>query len=1561
MKKYIKYIILALLTLMISANVSAAFVKVGVYSKNMFTDVSETAWYAGDVKNSYELGLMQGVGAGLFGPEGNITVAEAITLATRAYSINVGEDIPSVSGEWYRMYVDYALDKEMIFTEQFDDYTRPAKRYEVALLFASTLPESSFVKINEISDIPDVPDSRVYKSTLLMLYRAGIVLGSDSYGNFNPEHNITRAEAAAIMNRVALPENRLERELDKISNDDAYTFIKTPTFSGNNTGIFSGWSLDNRGGLPRKALNEPYGGLIDVRDDAGAALIREFNKTSTGKVDLYAKLMASGDGVYVEFRNEDGNAVYHAEYRGNKWRVKTPDSEVVLYTANEEENDFNLNIVLDLDNDRADTYINGKNCGRHSTLTSGDHTNILNFRIATTDGDKPVASVSSVSAYNNYALYEDFSETVDGDTPKYWTLTGESKVVGRQLAVTKSAAYAGFDAVSGNVVAEVSMLLPEKENVRFALSSGNTTIMTFSTVGDDMYVDDAKIYSDYVANLWYRMRFELDTDAQTLLVKLNGRKIASMPFASAATSVNAVSVTNSSETQCLFDDFKVFRTVEHDDYVPVPVIPEGADDYIIGINVCSLWKNGATSNSQWSTISPFSDREPVLGYYDEGLPETADWEIKYMLEHGIDFEAFCLFFNTAYAPIKLDDDDLVAQLFDGFMNAKYSDMAKYCIIWEAGAANPVSMESMKNYFAPFIVEYFLKDPRYMIIDKKPVICMYAPGTYSKAIGGNDIMKESFDYLEAEAVKLGFDGIIFLACGASSKNIAEMGFDGCYAYHWGQSGTTANGNIDSIKGSASEGSVYTVPTVSVGFNSMAWHGTRYSLITPEDYEKAHKWVRDEYLPSNAKEDWQKNFVMISTWNEYGEGTYISPTTREDGFAYLDVIRDVYTKGGKDTSINLIPTAAQRYRINHLYPQYRKLLRKEGYKVTENKIDVSDYTSIYTVDYSQIPVNGSTVWAAVEVKSDEDGLSGKTGGDTSIVLNDLGAFFDGTESPFLDSISAIRVTAKLVEGAVMEVFYTTDDDKAWSASKSKKFSKATTDDWAEYVIEINWKGKLRGIRLDPATTNGVPFTIKTLELLTDESTISNTMIIDGEPQELEFAPKKLKNGHVVVPFDPTKALDFRLNCFYEWNKDDGVLKLHFIDHDITFTVGSNKYELDGIEKDMGFVLETVDSLPRIPIDIVCDELGYEFFVSPVKQIEINTGYTLEKKDESDMIAGQWEFDTVGDTEGWKSAFMSLMTYNGNMSCTSMSTSNDPTITYSQKLGLPALRYTGLEIRVRYKYSSANVQNMQLFFTTDKATGMSEDKSIKIKLNSKDSENKFEVYTVDLTKLATWQDTIVNLRFDPFNATGSIDIDYIRFIEDLTVTDEKLAELQAQKEAEEYANAREYPEPDIGITDGEYGTLIWYQDFESTPYDDAAYAKKALKFTASAVMGSIEIVDSPSGKGKALKIIPNASHSGYRINFPQALKDKGTYTFIADYYLTEGSKIDAWLRWETTVGGAKKDPSSWKAGKFIKELSKWGSYVEQIVVDDSTTAIHDFSARKEKVEVYYLDNVKIYYKAE
>ena len=109
-----------------------------------------------------------------------------------------------------------------------------------------------------------------------------------------PENNITRAEAAAIINRVALPENRLSKALDKVSEDDAYLLVTSRSASMSNSqhGVKSGWLYDGRGGAPLTSLESSYSALVDISTESGTAYIREINKTTTGKVILRTSVSA---------------------------------------------------------------------------------------------------------------------------------------------------------------------------------------------------------------------------------------------------------------------------------------------------------------------------------------------------------------------------------------------------------------------------------------------------------------------------------------------------------------------------------------------------------------------------------------------------------------------------------------------------------------------------------------------------------------------------------------------------------------------------------------------------------------------------------------------------------------------------------------------------------------------------------------------------------------------------------------------------------------------------------------------------------------------------------------------------------------------------------------------------------------------------------------------------------------------------------------------------------------------------------------------------------------------
>lgn len=186
---------------------ASGFVPQYTFTPDQFSDVPEEEWYYDSVGSTYELGLMNGTGGGLFEPNREMTVAEVITLASRAAAICAGESIDTAAdGAWYMPYVRYAVEKSLIREDSFDDYEREAKRLEVAQIFAKVLEMTEKEPYNEVESIPDVSENKPYHASVLALYRCGVMMGSDAYGNFFPENSIIRSEVSAVISRIAFPE-----------------------------------------------------------------------------------------------------------------------------------------------------------------------------------------------------------------------------------------------------------------------------------------------------------------------------------------------------------------------------------------------------------------------------------------------------------------------------------------------------------------------------------------------------------------------------------------------------------------------------------------------------------------------------------------------------------------------------------------------------------------------------------------------------------------------------------------------------------------------------------------------------------------------------------------------------------------------------------------------------------------------------------------------------------------------------------------------------------------------------------------------------------------------------------------------------------------------------------------------------------------------------------------------------------------------------------------------------------------------------------------------------------
>lgn len=190
------------------------FQQVKQYNNN-FTDVGTSDWFYNSVAEAYKYDLVNGKSATKFDPKGNVTIAEVITMADKLHSYaSSGTLSPSIQMEaepWYTLFVRYAETKQIISTGEFSgEYDRPATREELAHIFAHAIPDNGYQQINVVTTLPDIDSSNKYYNDVIKLYNAGIISGNDYRGTFTPKANITRAEAAAIASRLALPSTRVQ-------------------------------------------------------------------------------------------------------------------------------------------------------------------------------------------------------------------------------------------------------------------------------------------------------------------------------------------------------------------------------------------------------------------------------------------------------------------------------------------------------------------------------------------------------------------------------------------------------------------------------------------------------------------------------------------------------------------------------------------------------------------------------------------------------------------------------------------------------------------------------------------------------------------------------------------------------------------------------------------------------------------------------------------------------------------------------------------------------------------------------------------------------------------------------------------------------------------------------------------------------------------------------------------------------------------------------------------------------------------------------------------------------
>jgi hypothetical protein len=334
------------------------------------------------------------------------------------------------------------------------------------------------------------------------------------------------------------------------------------------------------------------------------------------------------------------------------------------------------------------------------------------------------------------------------------------------------------------------------------------------------------------------------------------------------------------------------------DYVPEPKIVQ--TPYLIGAFYFPGWKEG--THYGWEKITPFPERKPLLGWYDEGSPEVADWEIKWCVEHGISFFVYCWYRSGENKPIQTY---LGHAIHDGLFKAKFRDKFRFAIMWENANGKGVSSEDdlLINLF-PYWMETYFKHPGYLKVDGKPVLFIYNLDKLVNNLGNADNVHAAFEKIRSMAISRGFKGMLIL-CENRSRDkavlitIKRCGFDNMFAYCWSMkendtsSGAAIQAQINNLTRWKDLSIVPFVPTISMGWDSKPWQpdNTQQWRIPPSDFttlcKKAKKIM--DHLPVQSL---GRKMLLLDNWNEWGEGHFIAPST-QNGFGYLDAVRHIFT--------------------------------------------------------------------------------------------------------------------------------------------------------------------------------------------------------------------------------------------------------------------------------------------------------------------------------------------------------------------------------------------------------------------------------------------------------------------------------------------------------------------------------------------------------------------------------------------------------------------------------------------------------------------------------------------
>lgn len=492
-------------------------------------------------------------------------------------------------------------------------------------------------------------------------------------------------------------------------------------------------------------------------------------------------------------------------------------------------------------------------------------------------------------------------------------------------------------------------------------------------------------------------------------------------------------------------------------------------------------------DSEWRLVGALPKPRPLLGFYDDSLPEVNDWHIKWALEHGISFFCFDWYWNAG-------EHRLLRTLEEGFLKARYAPRMKFCIHWcnhgldwqRRPWRNPgldyfqtQALVEMTEYLA----EHYFALPNYLTVDGRPVLLVWDTARLVEANGGPAGFVSALEAMNAVLQKHGRRDLYLVAVG-ERRGLAEAGFSALTGY--GYYGTDYDSEYEWRGG-------YSIPyEAMVTHYETVWRGIRQRGGLPYILPIGSNWdsrprARDRAAVIAGKTpatfadhcarslkyiDERTGMAIIEAWNEWGEGSFIEPD-KEWGFAFLDAVRACFTTAPAE-HVDQVPSPARIATFSVLKgDELTRAHAVEGSPWPDPPLSRRRVT--WSADAALPPTRALRAWEfagdtsegwvpyQVEPFTVRDSIlaTTATGGDPQLIVDNAGVA--------IADIQCIALRLRVPEGtSSCQLFWSTVAEPGMTADKCMTFPIRPDGQWHEYLVsrqpEGKWSGTLKILRFD-----------------------------------------------------------------------------------------------------------------------------------------------------------------------------------------------------------------------------------------------------------------------------------------------------------------------------------------------------------------------------------------------------------------------------------------------------------------------------------------------------------------